>query len=112
MIVAKAATPLATQGSTVEIVIAGGGQRNDPDALDPLEMAAAHENPHLRFIGEVGGPGMAKLIASCHAVVLPTMYQEGMPRILIEATAMGLGLMSPIIPDVPHWSMRPVRESF
>jgi hypothetical protein len=30
---------------------------------------------------------MAKLIASCHAVVLPTMYQEGMPRILIEAAA-------------------------
>jgi glycosyltransferase involved in cell wall biosynthesis len=36
---------------------------------------------------------MATLIASCHAVVLPTTYQEGVPRILIEAAAMGRGLI-------------------
>lgn len=93
MIVAEAASLLAAQGSNVEIVIAGAEQRNDPDALDALQMAALHENPHLRFIGEVGGQGMAKLIASCHAVVLPTTYQEGVPRILIEAAAMGRGLI-------------------
>jgi glycosyltransferase involved in cell wall biosynthesis len=93
MIVAEAAALLAAQGSNVEIVIAGAEQRIDPDALDPLQMAALHENPHLRFIGEVGGQGMATLIASCHAVVLPTTYQEGVPRILIEAAAMGRGLI-------------------
>jgi glycosyltransferase involved in cell wall biosynthesis len=98
MIVAEAAALLSAQGSQAEIVIAGGEQRNDPDALTAQQMAALRESPHLSFVGEVGGDGMATLIASCHAVVLPTTYQEGVPRILIEAAAMGRGL---IVSDNP-----------
>ncbi|MCX7326458.1 MAG: glycosyltransferase [Hyphomicrobiales bacterium] len=32
---------------------------------------------------------MPALLAAVHAVVLPTRYQEGIPRILIEAAAVG-----------------------
>jgi glycosyltransferase involved in cell wall biosynthesis len=93
LLVAEAAARMAAAGHDAEIVIAGGEQRNDPDALRPGEIATLADSPHVRFIGEVSGPAMPELLASCHAVVLPTSYQEGVPRILIEAAAMGRGLI-------------------
>ena len=37
---------------------------------------------------------MAQLIADCHMVCLPTTYAEGIPRILIEAAAVGRSVIA------------------
>ncbi len=93
MLVAEAAALAAAQGADLDVVIAGGEQPGDPDALSPQEMATIASNPHVTWLGAVPGAEMPGLIASCHAVVLPTTYQEGVPRILIEAAAIGRALI-------------------
>ncbi len=39
-------------------------------------MATIASNPHVTWLGAVPGAEMPGLIASCHAVVLPTTYQR------------------------------------
>jgi glycosyltransferase involved in cell wall biosynthesis len=93
LLVAEAATLAAAQGADLDVVIAGGEQPGDPDALSAQEIAGIAANPHVTWLGAVTGADMPALIASCHAVVLPTTYQEGVPRILIEAAAIGRALI-------------------
>lgn len=89
MAVVEAARLCAARGKPVEFVIAGQSQPGDPDALTPDEMEALASCPQLSFLGSVPSHDMPALLASVHAVVLPTSYQEGVPRILIEAGAVG-----------------------
>lgn len=89
MAVVEAARLCAARGEPVEFVIAGQSQPGDPDALTPDEMEALASCPQLSFPGSVPSHDMPALLASVHAVVLPTSYQEGVPRILIEAGAVG-----------------------
>lgn len=70
------------QGTT-EMLVAGFSE-DDPDAIAPERLRA---HPHITFLGEVGE--MGQLLRSADIVVLPTRYNEGIPRILIEAAAAG-----------------------
>ncbi len=73
----------------VEFVVAGLPQPDDPDGLAADDVAHLAMQYGFRHIGAVPPERMPDLIASCHAVALPTVYQEGVPRILIEAAAVG-----------------------
>jgi glycosyltransferase involved in cell wall biosynthesis len=89
MQVVDAASILADAGVDAEMLIAGAGQGNDPDALSGTEVAKLYGAPHVRYLGSMPSEQMARLLAEVHVVVLPTVYQEGVPRILIEAAAVG-----------------------
>jgi glycosyltransferase involved in cell wall biosynthesis len=88
-IVADAARLVAAAGHDVRFIIAGGAQEGDPDGLDAAELAALSEDPHVDLLGAVPIDQMPDLLAKTHVVVLPTSYQEGVPRILIEAGSVG-----------------------
>lgn len=77
------------KGADFEVLIAGAPQEGDPDGLSPAEMAAIKGGGSVRYLGVVPGGEMPALLARAHAVALPTAYPEGVPRILIEAAAMG-----------------------
>ncbi len=89
MTVVKAARIVREHGHDITFVVAGGEQAGDPDALNEAEMQVLRATPDLDYLGNVAPADMPALLASVHAVVLPTIYQEGVPRILIEAGAMG-----------------------
>lgn len=69
----------------VEYVIAGIEDERDPDSY-PAENL--RKSDAITYLGEV--TDMASLLRSVDIVCLPTLYGEGIPRILIEAAASGL----------------------
>jgi len=66
--------------------ICGLSVEND-DGLDDQELQEAIIGTKIDFLGEVSD--MAALLAETDVVVLPSLYGEGIPRILIEAAARG-----------------------
>ena len=69
----------------VEFLVAGWVEHNDPDRVDPKRLEGMKE---IHFLGEI--PSAADVLRDCDIVCLPTLYGEGIPRILIEAAANGL----------------------
>lgn len=67
----------------VEMLVAGFSE-NDPDAISPGALGA---HPHVTFLGQVDA--MGELLRGVDVVVLASRYNEGVPRILIEAAAAG-----------------------
>ena len=73
----------------------------DPDNLASVtnaELREWSEVGDVRIVGHIAD--MPTLIATSDIVVLPTYYPEGIPRILIEAAAMGRPIVSTTIPGV------------
>ena len=90
---ASAAARAASKGVDLELVVAGSEQPGDPDGLTADDMATLRANPNVSLLGPLAQDLMPGVIATCHAVVLPSRYSEGVPRILIEAAAMGRALI-------------------
>ena len=88
VLVVRDAARLARQRNLpVRFTIAGMSDADDPDALTPDEFASLAQSRDLAFHMNVPPAEMPALLAASHAVVLPTIYQEGIPRILLEAAA-------------------------
>lgn len=66
--------------------ICGLPVEND-DGLNNQELQEAITDTQIGFLGEVSD--MATLLAETDVVILPSLYGEGIPRILIEAAARG-----------------------
>jgi glycosyltransferase involved in cell wall biosynthesis len=73
----------------VEFAVAGMPSPGDPDAITPAELEA---EPAINYLGEISD--MPGLLKTTDLVALPTRYGEGVPRILIEATACGLPVLA------------------
>jgi glycosyltransferase involved in cell wall biosynthesis len=86
---------LDQDGVHVELMVAGLVEPNHPDSLSDAELAALTRQGGVRYLGEVGIDDMPGVIGSAHIVALPTTYQEGVPRILIEALACGRPSLEP-----------------
>lgn len=67
----------------ITFLVAGFPERDDPDAIHPDVLSKAN----LTFLGVV--TDMPTLLGETDIVVLPSLYNEGIPRILIEAAAIG-----------------------
>ncbi len=93
-----AARMLRDRGTPVTVTVAGIAEQDHPDTLTPEDIASLKHSPYVDFRGEVAPQGMPALLRECHVLVLPTLYQEGVPRILIEAAATG---RPAIVSDIP-----------
>ena len=76
----------AFEGEHVSFSICGLPVEND-DGLDRVELEATIQGTDITYLGEVSD--MASLLAETDVVVLPSLYGEGIPRILIESAARG-----------------------
>lgn len=73
----------ANKSDSVEMVVAGETEA-DPDAIPETTL---RRHPGITYLGQVDD--MPGLLAETDVVVLPSRYNEGIPRILIEAAACG-----------------------
>jgi len=76
------------EGENIRFSICGLPVEND-DGLDNEQLEEAIKGTDIAFLGQVND--MTSLLAEADVVVLPSLYGEGIPRILIEAAARGRG---------------------
>jgi len=83
----EAVALLRKWGYGVTLSAAGIAEPDAPDAIESSWLIESESKGLLKLLGQVDD--MPSLIPQFHMVALPTSYGEGIPRILIEAAAMG-----------------------
>lgn len=70
----------------VEFLLCGGLDDN-PKAIKEEELKAVCDGGYIQWLGY--RTDVLELLKSCHIVAFPSYYKEGLPKSLIEATAVG-----------------------
>jgi glycosyltransferase involved in cell wall biosynthesis len=83
---------LSNEGIYFEIDVAGIITANDRDAISLKDIQKWDEEGKINWLGRSGD--VAQLIANANLVILPSVYYEGVPRILLEAAASGRAIIS------------------
>jgi glycosyltransferase involved in cell wall biosynthesis len=80
------------------LVIAGSGEE--------LGAAQAYaQGKHyagIEFAGEVSGAEKARLLESCHVMIFPTYYGEGLPNCVLEGMLYGMPIVSRTVAAIPE----------
>jgi glycosyltransferase involved in cell wall biosynthesis len=89
---AEAARSVKARGRDVEFLLAGEFVEGDPDSVPAGWIESRVAANELSFLGY--RDDMAKLLSSVDVLVHPTLYAEGLPRVLLEAGACGLPVIA------------------
>lgn len=92
----EACRQLRSDGKNFELHVAGLIDENSPNAIRAEQIAEWVDEGIIYWFGT--SDKIPDLIAKSHIVVLPTYYGEGVPRILIEASACGRPIVATDIP--------------
>jgi glycosyltransferase involved in cell wall biosynthesis len=85
------------RGADVSLAVAGGG---------PLEgelRDAAASDPRIRILGFVDGAAKADALAWADHLVLPSLWYENAPTVILEAAAHGLTVIGSRIGGIPEF---------
>lgn len=82
----------ARHGDRVAFHLAGAPDEGAPNHVPTETLRAWHEEGVIRWLGHCSD--MPDLLRSAHVAVLPTHYNEGTPRFLVEGAASGLPLVA------------------
>ena len=80
------------------LVIAGSGEE--------LEAAQAYARDKgyagVEFAGHVSGAEKAQLLETCHVMIFPTYYREGLPNSILEGMLYGMPIISRPVAAIPE----------
>jgi glycosyltransferase involved in cell wall biosynthesis len=88
----KAARTLRKEGRNIEFLLAGAPDPGNPESVSEHEVRGWVVEGSVSWLGQVSD--MPALLATVHAVTLPSFYREGLPTCLTEAAACGLPLIT------------------
>jgi glycosyltransferase involved in cell wall biosynthesis len=91
----EAARLLKLAGVSADFLLAGASDPGNPSAVPEEQIRRCSEEGVAQALGHV--EDMPALLASVDLMVLPS-YREGVPRILIEAAASGLPIVTTDVP--------------
>jgi glycosyltransferase involved in cell wall biosynthesis len=83
----KSAEIIKKKYSHIDFHLVGFGEENNNLYVSECELKAFEEKGLIKFFGKADE--VDQLLQSYDCVVLPSYYGEGVPRILLEASAMG-----------------------
>ncbi len=92
----EASRILRKRGLRFELWLAGGIDMGNPSAITPEELAGINADGTARWLGHKDD--VSKLLGSASIFCLPTYYREGLPRVLVEASAAGLPIVTTDVP--------------
>ena len=92
----EAARLMQVEGVPITFLLAGAPDAGNPAAVPEEQIAAWDREGAIKSVGYV--EEMDKLLCTVDLVVLPSYYREGVPRILLEAAASGLPIVSTDVP--------------
>lgn len=78
---------LAARGIDFELNVAGISVSGDPDAIPLAQIETWQRESLINWLGKCND--VYTLIAAANVVALPSVYSEGIPRILLEAASVG-----------------------
>ncbi len=85
---------MAKRDPTREYVVFGDIDPSSKDSLSENEIEEISSNiSNLRFFGHIKDPLM-KYLGKPYALIVPSVYGEGMPRAIAEAMALGIPVIS------------------
>lgn len=84
------------RGIAVNLMVAGIIDSNDPDKIDPSVICSWNEKGKIQWLGT--RKDVENIIRDSNLVILPTIYAEGVPRIILEACSIGRAC---IVSNVP-----------
>ena len=93
----RAGGELLRQGLQFQIVFAGRVDSDEFLARLQKEIVAAGLRERVSFVGQLNAEGLRDWYAAASVLAFPTHHHEGLPRILLEAQAMGL---PPVVHDI------------
>lgn len=99
----NAAKLLHEQGVSCEFILAGGVDQGNPAGIKRSQLEAWAKLGYVNWIGKSND--MPTLLKQVDIVCLPTIYGEGVPKVLIEAAASGLPIITSNAPgcnDIVH----------
>lgn len=88
----EAAALLKAEGVNARFQIAGGVSRSNPLALTEAEMHDLCADAAAEWLGRV--EDMPGLLSRAALVAYPSYYREGVPKVLLEAAAMGKAIVT------------------
>ena len=91
----QAARILKARGVSASIILAGEPDSGYPASVPEIELRAWNQEGIVEWIGR--RDDMPELMRQAHIVVLPS-YGEGLPRVLLEASASGKAIVATDIP--------------
>ena len=89
---ARAAASVATVHPDWQFLLAGGEDPGNPTSLSKAQLQGLEAEYGIRWLGQV--ENIPALMASAHVICLPTYYREGLPKVLLEASAAGRAMIA------------------
>ena len=83
---------LMLDADKIHLVIGGPIDRSGKDPITENELLAWSEKGNISYLGNVDN--VASVIKDCDLVALPSYYGEGVPKILLEACAVGRPILT------------------
>lgn len=78
--------------SKAELIVCGIEDEDSPDGLSKEDIGKIEKSKNVSYLGQ--RDDINELMSSVDVVCLPTLYGEGIPRILIEGAASGKALIA------------------
>jgi glycosyltransferase involved in cell wall biosynthesis len=80
------------------LVVAGSGE----DLAAAKTYARDKGYAGIEFAGDVSGADKARFLETCHVMVFPTYYKEGLPNAILEGMLYGMPIISRPVAAIPE----------